>query len=180
MEPAALARRCRRLGLDPIVVTDHDTIAGALKVRELGRNVIVGEEIKTSEGEVLALFLQREVPAGLDPFATMTLIKEQGGLVCIEHPYDSRRSPLSEAVIDELASMIDLVEVYNGRADEEANTRARELAETLGVPAIAGSDAHSVAEVGSVFVETPPCSAAAGLLKALAEPRIVTRRRPLP
>src|SRR5437588_6506135 len=89
----------------------------------------------------------------LSPEETVAAIKEQGGLVYLEHPYDLRRRNLREEAIERIASHIDIVEVFNGRSESGPNRRAEELRDTLGVPGGAGSDAHSLAEIGRVYVE---------------------------
>ena len=172
--PDALGRRCRRLGLNPIVVTDHDTIAGAIELRRQGFEVVIGEEIATSDGELIGLFLDYAVPAGLSARETVLRIKDQGGLIYLEHPYDRRRRSLSEEAVASLALDIDIVEIFNGRADEDANRRAEDLALTLGVPVAAGSDSHTLAEVGTAYVQLRGFSSPGELLEALDTAKIVT------
>ena len=140
---------------------------------------MVGEEIMTTEGELIGLFLERAVPSGLTPRNTVLEIKAQGGLVYLEHPYDTFRRHLSEAAIETLADMIDIVEVFNGRSEEEANRRAEDLCAILGAAAGAGSDAHSIREIGSVYVEMEDFEGAQDFLTKLREAKIVKRRHKL-
>src|SRR5580658_33632 len=81
-------RECLELGkLDYIAITDHNSIDFALNLRtEFERKIIVGEEILTSEGEIIGLFLSELVPPNLSPIETIELIKRQGGLVYVPHP----------------------------------------------------------------------------------------------
>lgn len=160
------------------MVTDHDTIAGAIALKALGFNVLIGEEIATRDGELIGLFLDSDVPPGLGAKETAMRIKDQGGLVYLEHPYDRRRRSLSEEAVERLALDIDIVEVFNGRADEDANSKAEDLALTLGVPAAAGSDAHTLAEVGTVHVRLGDFSRPDELLAALMAAKIVSGARP--
>lgn len=173
--PIEIARRCRQLGLSPVVLTDHDTIDGARLLREAGELVMIGQEILTTEGELIGLFLKEAIPKQLPAEEAIAAIKGQGGLVYLEHPYDSGRRNLREEAIERIANQIDIVEVYNGRSQPELNRRAEELRSTLGVPAGAGSDGHTLAEIGSVYVEMEAFEGAQDFLRKLRRGRIVTR-----
>ena len=164
------------MGLSPIFLTDHDSLAGATQLRGVGgRRVVVGQEIMTTEGELIGLFLERAVQSGLPPRDTALEIKSQGGLVYLEHPYDPFRRHLSEEAIEELAALIDIVEVFNGRSNEEANRRAEDLCAILGAAAGAGSDAHSIREIGSVYLEMEDFDGSLDFLAKLQGARIVKR-----
>ena len=68
MRPEDLVRVCRKKGIDRLVVTDHNTIRGALEAKSIDPElVIVGEEIRTSRGELLGAFMTEEIPRGLRP-----------------------------------------------------------------------------------------------------------------
>ena len=176
-EPERVASRCRRLGLSPVFLTDHDTIEGAARLRATGRErVVLGEEIMTEEGELIGLFLERPMQSDLTARETALEIKAQGGLVYLEHPYDSFRRHLSEGGIEAIADLVDIVEVFNGRSDEEANRRAQDLCDILGVAPGAGSDAHSLREIGSVYMEMEDFEGAQDFLAKLRSARIVNRR----
>jgi predicted metal-dependent phosphoesterase TrpH len=175
--PLEIARRCKQVGLSPIVLTDHDGIAGAQSLIDAGQAMIVGEEILTSEGEVIGLFLKTAIPKGLSPEETVAAIKEQGGLVYLEHPYDVTRRRMREEAIERIASSIDIVEVFNGRSQPDINRRAEELRSTLGVPGGAGSDAHTLGEIGSVYVEMELFHGAQDFLAKLRSGNVVTRGR---
>jgi len=137
---------------------------------------VVGEEITTTAGELIGLFLEKWVPPGLAPLEAALQIKSQGGLVYLEHAYDSSRRHLSEAAIEGIADHIDIVEVYNGRSDAKANQRATDLCSTLGVAPGAGSDAHTVGEIGSVYVEMEDFVDASSFLAGLHKARVVKGR----
>jgi hypothetical protein len=170
-----VARRCRQLGLSPVFLTDHERIAGAQALLEAGEAAVIGQEILTTEGELIGLFLNKPVPSRLSPERTVDAIKEQGGLVYLEHPYDTGRRNLREDAIERIAGQIDIVEVFNGRSQPEINRRAEELRSTLGVPAGAGSDAHTLREIGSVFVEMEAFDGAHDFLAKLRNGNVVTR-----
>jgi predicted metal-dependent phosphoesterase TrpH len=175
--PIEVARHCRQVGLSPIVLTDHDGIDGARSLLDAGEPVIVGQEILTTEGELIGLFLRAAIPKGLSPEETVAAIKEQGGLVYLEHPYDITRRHLREEAIERIASSIDIVEVFNGRSQPEHNRLAEELRSTLGVAAGAGSDAHTLREIGSVFIEMEAFDGPTDFLSKLRRSKVVTHSK---
>jgi predicted metal-dependent phosphoesterase TrpH len=175
-DPEEVAAKSRSLGLDPVFLTDHNSISGATRLQAIsGQRVIVGEEVMTADGELIGLFLNRLVPQGFGALETALEIKDQGGLVYLEHPYDPLRRHLKEDAIEAIAKLIDIVEVFNGRSDGEANRLADELRQTLGVAAGAGSDAHSIGEVGRVYVEMEDFEGPQDFLVKLRRSKIVKR-----
>ena len=179
--PADVVRAAAARGLTHLVVTDHDRIDGALAARDLapeGLTVIVGEEVKTADGDLIAAFLQHPIAPGLSATETVSAIREQGGLVGIPHPFDRLRgSKLSEARLATFASTVDWVEVHNARLVGGGNERAAEFAREHGRAGVAASDAHSTLEVGVAYtaVDGDP-STAAGLLAGLAGAELVPGR----
>jgi predicted metal-dependent phosphoesterase TrpH len=164
--------RCLKIGINCIAVTDHNTILGALKVRELAPfPVIVGEEINTRSGEIIGYFLNEEVPPRLPAIETVRRIKEQGGLVCIPHPFDRfRRSKLHQQELVALLPHIDIIEVFNSRVlRTNDNLSARLFALTYGLPGSAGSDAHVAAEIGKAYVQMPEFNDKEGFLQSLSQ-----------
>lgn len=178
VEPEQVAARCDRLGLAPLFLTDHDSIEGAIHLQARKR-VVVGEEVMTTSGELIGLFLQELVPAGLAAKETALLIKNQGGLVYLEHPYDQFRRHLTEDGIEAVADLVDIVEVFNGRSDEKANRLAEDLRSTLGAAPGAGSDAHTIGEIGSVYVEMEDFDGPLDFVAKLRRARIVKGRNKL-
>lgn len=86
-----LLRTCEERGIDRVVITDHNTIAGAVAAKELDpKRVIVGEEIRTTQGELLAAFVQEKIPRGLSPFEAIARLREQGAFISVSHPFDRR------------------------------------------------------------------------------------------
>lgn len=139
-------------------MTDHNTIAGAQETARLAPfPVIIGEEVKTADGDLIGLFLQEEVPPGLPAVETAKRIKEQGGLVVLPHPYDVLRlSVIRKAVLGDLLPLVDAVEGFNARnVFGNANARAMALARAHGKAAIAVSDAHHPLEVGRTYTLLP-------------------------
>jgi predicted metal-dependent phosphoesterase TrpH len=169
--------RCKRLGLGPIFLTDHNTISGALELRvAITDLVIAGEEIMTADGELIGLFLSESVEPGLSAVETASRIKTQGGLIYLEHPADPHRRHLREEAIEALGEQIDIVEIWNGRSDTQPNRKALDLCEVLGAAPGAGSDAHTLSEIGAVFVEMEEFAGAQDFLAKLRAGRIRQRR----
>jgi hypothetical protein len=179
--PADVVRAATARGLTHLVVTDHDRIDGALAAREVapaGLTVIIGEEVKTTEGDLIAAFLERAVAPGMTAVETVAAVREQGGLVGIPHPFDRLRgTPLTDARMSALATLVDWVEVHNARLVGGGNERAAAFASEHGLAGVAVSDAHSTLEVGVAYtaLDGDP-STPAGLLAALAGGEIVPGR----
>lgn len=160
----AVIKRVQQRGLTGIAVTDHNTIRGARELAEIAPfPVIIGEEIRTREGEIIGYFLEEEVPRGLGLEESIRRVHEQGGVVAVPHPLDSirRSSALGENVLRRVISQIDLIEGQNGRSVVPAdNLRARKMAAEFGKPMTAGSDAHAPFEIGRCYVEMTPFATA--------------------
>lgn len=171
LSPERFVREARRRRLDCVAVTDHNTIQGALIVREIAGNdltVILGEEVRTAEGEVIGLFLSEAVPSGLPAAETVDRIKAQGGLAGVPHPFDYLRSALRRDVMMSLLERIDFIETLNARmVFASHNSKALKLAKDYGKAMSAGSDAHSPWEVGRAYVEIPAFSGAQDFLAKL-------------
>jgi hypothetical protein len=183
--PDAVVRAANARGLTHLAITDHERIDGALEAREAARaagsglTVIVGEEVRTLQGDLICLFLERPVPRGLSAVETIAAVREQGGLVGIPHPFDRYRGSLSKGPgIEPIAPLVDWIETHNARIMVgDGNERAAAFAREHGLPGVAVSDAHSVIEVGVAYttLDGDP-STAAGLLAALADAQIVPGR----
>src|SRR5688572_1092908 len=121
VSPRAFIDSCVRKGISCIAVTDHNEIEGAFVIQKLAAaegklKVVIGEEVKTSEGEIIGLFLKEFVPRDLSPEATVQAIHEQGGVAVIPHPYDIfRRSVLKDEAIERVKTLIDAIEGFNCR-----------------------------------------------------------------
>jgi predicted metal-dependent phosphoesterase TrpH len=176
--PEKYVQACLKRGINCVAVTDHNSILGALAVQMLASfAVIIGEEVESSEGEIIGLFLQEEVPRGLSPEETVRRIKEQGGLVCIPHPFDRVRSErLTEAALMRVLPQVDIIEALNARTTVGGdNEHAARFAQEHGLAMSAGSDAHSARELGRACVEMPDFEGPREFLEALKQGRIVGR-----
>ncbi len=170
-----IVSRCLEVGINCLGVADHNTIAGALKLKEMAPfSIIVGEEILTLDGEVIGFFLTHEVPGKLSIEETIAQIKAQNGLVCIPHPYDRLRlSVFRDQVFEDIMPEVDIIEVFNARSlSSGSSTRAAKMAQKYGKLASAGSDAHTLPEIGNAYVEMPEFNCKDEFLASLAKGKI--------
>jgi predicted metal-dependent phosphoesterase TrpH len=172
--PKDVMKAAHARGLTHLAITDHDRIDVALEARELapaGLTIIVGEEVKTRDGDLICLFLERAIPPGMSAADTIAAAREQGGLVGLPHPFDRMRgSMLRDESMAHIAGTVDWVETHNARLVGKGNEQAAEFARELGLPGVAVSDAHSIMEVGVAYVAVDgDPSTPAGLLAALAD-----------
>jgi len=173
-KPASVIDAAAKRGLTHLAITDHGTIDGALAARAAAPPeiaIIVGEEIRTAEGDLIALFLQTAVAQHRPAKETIDEVRAQGGLVGVPHPFDRfRGSLLRDAQMASLAPLVDWVEVHNARiVGGSGNEQATLFAREHGLHGVAVSDAHSTLEVGVAYatLDGDP-STAGGLLDALA------------
>jgi predicted metal-dependent phosphoesterase TrpH len=174
-----IIERCLEIGIDCIAIADHGTVEGALKLKDMAPfTVIVAEEINTPHGEIMGMFLQESIPSGLSVEQTIASIRAQGGLICIPHPFDTlRQSALNRRVIEEIADQIDIIETFNSRAPLlRGSTKADLFAQKYGLAKSAGSDAHTVSEIGNAYVEMPEFSGKDDFLQNLRQGKIYGNR----
>jgi len=170
---------CAKKHINCVAIADHGAIEGALRLKEMAPfTVIVAEEILTTRGEIMGMFLNELVPGGLSIDESIDRIKKQGGLFCAQHPFDKFRSDaLKKEVMDEIADRIDLVEVFNARNPLlSSSQQAREFAETHKLPGSVGSDAHSAAEIGNAYIEIPEFQTKEEFLSALVQGKVSGHR----
>src|SRR5579864_6648783 len=147
--------------LDVIALTDHDVIDGSLRARDLWAkgdyhfDFIVGEEVSTREGHMLALFIEKRIPAGLSIERSIDLVHEQGGLAIVAHPLNRIfRHSCQREVLDRIYAnpdvWLDGMETWNASfcgiyANRVAMSANREL---YGWPELGNSDAHTLSSIG--------------------------------
>ena len=152
--PEEVVRYAKKIGLDGIAITDHDTMRGSKKVRKLARDLeiilIPGVEITTPFGDILALGVE-EVFSG-KPSKILDKIRSAGGVSILAHPYGGywRKSFAEMKIVKEF----DAIEIFNASCPMEANIKAIGLAKKLKKPGTAGSDAHFLDMVGTAFIIT--------------------------
>jgi predicted metal-dependent phosphoesterase TrpH len=179
--PGDVVQAAATRGLTHLVVTDHERIDGAQRARDAapeGLTVIVGQEIRTADGDLTAAFLKRAIPPGMSAADTVVAIREQGGLVGIPHPFDRFRGSLrQDALLMSLAPLVDWIETHNARLVGGGNDRAGTFAREHDRPGVAVSDAHTIVEVGVAYtaLDGDP-STPMGLLTSLPSAELVAGR----
>lgn len=174
--PEELEEAVVAAGLDIVCITDHATTAGAEKLRDaLPVSVVVGEEVRCGEGELIGLFLTERIPPGLSARDAATAIRDQGGVVYVPHPFDPLRKCLAEATLIELADagLLDAIEGFNAKVSlQSLNRRGVEFAAERGLPIGAGSDAHEPSAFGAAIIDMPAFGDPESFLDALSTARI--------
>lgn len=149
--PADLVAMARRKGIDRLIITDHNSIVGAREAQAIDPElIIVGEEIMTTKGEILAAFVKEEIPPDLTPLETIRILKEQGAFISVSHPFDElRKGGWLENDLLDILPHVDAIEVYNSRCMlPRFNRRAGLFAQKYNIAGTVGSDAHAAFEVG--------------------------------
>jgi predicted metal-dependent phosphoesterase TrpH len=168
--PVSLVESCRRKGIDRVVVTDHNTILGAQAAHAIDpQRVIIGEEIMTTKGEILAAFLEEEVPPLLSPLETIERLRHQGAFISVSHPFDAwRKGGWKEPDLVDILLLVDAIEVYNSRCMLPSfNERALQFAHENNLAGTVGSDAHAPFELGRSVLLLDPFNSPAELRKVL-------------
>lgn len=172
---------CQQRGIDRIAITDHNTAEGAMAMQKLAPDlVIVGEEIMTTQGEILAYYVRETVPAGLTPDETIRRLREQGAVISVSHPFDRlRKGAWEEAELTRIIDRVDAIEIFNSRClYAEDNTKALRFAQQHHVLGTAGSDAHSRPEYGMGLTRLAPFDGPEGFLDALRAAEYTKRLSP--
>jgi len=147
--------------LDVIALTDHDVIEGALRARDLWAkgnyrfDFIVGEEVSTKEGHMLALFIQKRIQPDLSIEKSIELVHEQGGLAIVAHPLNPLfRHSCQREVLDRIFASKDVwldgIETWNASfcgigANRIAMRTNRDI---YGWAEVGNSDAHTLSAIG--------------------------------
>ena len=179
--PAALVAAARRKGIGRVIVTDHNSIAGALLAQSLAPElIIVGEEIMTTRGELLAAFVKQEVPAYLPPEEAIRRLRDQGAFISVSHPFDRlRHGAWKEPDLLEILPLVDAIEVYNSRCMRpEFNRAAEAFGRAHSALGTVGSDAHAAFELGRSVLWLEEFEDAEGLRRALPGASPQTRWSP--
>lgn len=180
-DPHAVLERAEGLGLTRICITDHNQIAAALQLAaEAPDRIIPGEEVRTAEGiDVIGLYLHEAIPKGTPAREVCDRVHAQGGIVYVPHPFASGKGG-SGRHLDRLLGHVDAVEVHNARLHSASlNERAAAWAARHNVMGGAGSDAHTLGEIGTAFVECPAHpNQPAAFVAALKSGRIHGRTSP--
>jgi len=173
--PEQYVLRSAERGITCAAVSDHNNVDGAIAVRRLAPfKVIVSEEIRSTEGEIIGYFLRDTIPKGMTPEETVRAIRAQGGIVGVPHPFDRfRDSPLTLKALNRIVDDVDVIEVFNARNMlQRDNLLALRYARDHGKLESAGSDSHTHGEIGSAWVEMPDFDTPAEFLAALRQGRV--------
>jgi hypothetical protein len=176
--PEKILAACRRKGIDRIVITDHNTTRGALAAQALDpQRVIIGEEIMTTQGELLAAFIQQEIPPGLTPMQAIERLKEQGAFISVSHPFDHYRAGYwKQSDLEKIIPYVDAIETFNARCmSTQANQHAQVFAQQHQLAGTAGSDAHAIFELGRAVMLLPEFNTADELRALIRQARFKTR-----
>jgi predicted metal-dependent phosphoesterase TrpH len=170
-----LIERCLEMEINCVAIADHGTVEGALILKKKAPfSVIVAEEILTTDGEIMGMFLQETIPSGITVSEAISRIRAQNGLICVPHPFDMfRQSALGRKVLKKIVSQVDIIEVFNARIlpfQNQNNTAT--FAEKNSLSKSAGSDSNTLPEIGNAYVEMPEFSGKDDFLKALAQGKI--------
>ncbi len=174
-----IINRCLEIEINCIAISDHGTTEGALKMQSIAPfAVIVAEEILTPHGEIMGMFLKETIPSGLSVEQTISQIRAQGGLVCIPHPFDTfRQSALDAKIVEGIVDQIDAIEVFNSRTIFLRDlTKAQAFAQKYSIHGSAGSDAHTLGEIGNAYVEMAEFNGRDDFLNALAKGKVFGHR----
>lgn len=139
--------------LDAVAITDHNETRLARELNsELGDKIIVGEEIKTLDGEIIGLFLKKTIKPGLTAIDTIAQIREQEGLVYIPHPFEKGRDSLQEDVLDTIIKDVDIIETFNARAVLRGRqAMAEKFVVENNLAVASSSDAHCIWGLGTAL-----------------------------
>ncbi len=177
----AVIDSCQRKGIDRIAITDHNTAEGALALAKRAPDlVIVGEEIMTTQGELLGYFMQESIPAGLTPAETIQRLRAQGAVISVAHPYDRlRKGAWAEADLLKIIDQVDALEIFNARClYAEDNRKAAALAAAHAKPGTVGSDAHIAYEFGRATLTMQPFESAGDFYESIKRAIPVTALSP--
>jgi predicted metal-dependent phosphoesterase TrpH len=168
--------------IDRIAITDHSVIGLAFELKKIfGDRIVIGEEVMTNEGEIIGLFLSKEIPKGLSPEETIEEILKQNGLVYIPHPFDTRRSGIGKSPnhID-IMKRAHIIEVFNSRCfTQTPNNLALEFASKYNILKSVGSDAHTWDEIGRSYIEIEDFQSPQELLHNMKQASFIKRKTKL-
>ncbi len=155
LKPAQILSRAIEIGLDVVGIVDHNGQRGGIEAKRIARDygvvVLVGQEIRTVQGEIAIFGLTHKLPTHQDIIQTCRLAKSKGGLIILPHPFDRFRHSVGSNA-EKIVQFVDAVEVFNSHClMASSNRAATEFAKQHSLPGLAVSDAHRLAEIGSAI-----------------------------
>ena len=174
-----LYKRAKALGLGKLIITDHNTTRTAVELQKAYPDfVIIGEEILTTKGEILAIFVKEELPKGIEPLEAFKRLRDQGAFISLSHPYAYMRHGWTEAEMEEYMPYLDAIETANARNLPEMNRSAARFAAEHGLCGTAGSDAHGLKELGAMGLVLPDFNTADELRSAVRSAKVFGKESP--
>ena len=176
----ALYRQAKKLGLGKLVITDHNSTKTVFELQKMYPDyVIAGEEILTTKGEILAIFVKEELPKGIAPLEAFKRLKDQNAFISLSHPYAYMRHGWTEAEMEEFLPYLDAIETANARNLPDMNLSAAKFASEHGLHGTAGSDAHGLRELGAMGLSLPDFNSADELREAVRSAEVFGKESPL-
>lgn len=167
-----LLKTCTEKGVTKLAITDHGAMGGAFEAKALApETIVLAEEIQTTEGELLAYFMNEPIPQDLPVMEVIDRLKAQGAYISIAHPFDPYRgSSWQDGTLEAIAALVDGVEVFNARCIKQSfNDKAYAFAKAHNLQPLVGSDAHSLREIGKATLTMPDFNSAEELCEALKQ-----------
>ena len=175
-----LYRRAKELGLGKLIITDHNSTKTAFELQKAHPGfVIAGEEILTTSGEILAIFVKEELPKGIEPLDAFKRLKDQNAFISLSHPYAPMRHGWTEEEMETYLPYLDAIEISNARNLPEMNISAAKFAADHGLCGTAGSDAHGLSELGAMGLSLPDFNNADELREAVRSAEVFGKESPL-
>lgn len=152
--PEEMIKAAIKKGLSGLAITDHNNVNGSLAAQKVAKKynnfkIITGSEIITTSGEIIGLGIKKNVPMLLSLDEAIERIHDLGGIAVSPHPFGIH---LFRRCVGDYASKADAIEAFNATLTKAANKQALSLAKKLKKPVTAGSDAHSIKEVGNAGI----------------------------
>jgi predicted metal-dependent phosphoesterase TrpH len=160
IEPMELVREARRIGLDGICLTEHQSLWHSHETEELARDggiaIFRGNEITTNQGDILVFGYEEDVQGIVTIQELHGAVTVAGGFMIAAHPFrgflvfgiGQLQMNVEQASQRSVFQYVDAIEIGNGKVTEQENDMARQVAERLNMNGVAGSDAHLIDEVG--------------------------------
>jgi predicted metal-dependent phosphoesterase TrpH len=153
-KPEDILKAAKRAGLNGIAITDHHTMRAYPILKKLNKDknleIISGMEIKTQYGDVLALYIKKEIKSR-DLFEVIREVRRQGGIIIIPHPFRIASWLRFRYPLEKLKGKIDAIEAFNSRNFSHCNVVASKEALRLGIPQVGSSDAHMILDIGNGY-----------------------------
>lgn len=168
---ADLIRVAKKKNISRLAITDHNRIDGAIVAKEMSPDmVIIGEEILTTKGELLAFFVKEAIPSGLSPMLAIEKLRDQNAFISVSHPFDQLRHGWKIEDLKMISPFVDAIEIFNARSfSKEINEKAVQFAHENNLSGTVGSDAHTLPEVGKAVLSIPEFLDADSLRKVLPD-----------